>query len=162
MVSDPGAVRRVQLLPGFTVLVLTVLLFWLAITVANVLLFFFLAVLVAVYLDALAAFIAKRTKVGPGASFALAMLVTLAALAGIGALLVPPVVEQTHQLVAKLPDYTAAWKDRLAHLGEEFPGDPGARHAGQSSTDRFRGTRSGSGVRRRVAAEGLQYCARVY
>jgi predicted PurR-regulated permease PerM len=121
LVSDPGAVRRVQLLPGFTVLVLTVLLFWLAITVANVLLFFFLAVLVAVYLDALAAFIAKRTKVGPGASFALAMLVTLAALAGIGALLVPPVVEQTHQLVAKLPDYTAAWKDRLAHLGEEFP-----------------------------------------
>jgi predicted PurR-regulated permease PerM len=121
LVSDAGAVRRVQLLPGFTVALLTVLLLWLAKSVAEVLLFFFLAVLVAVYLDALAAFIARRAKLRRGPSFALAILLTFAALAGIGALLIPPVVEQTHQLVAKLPEYTAAWKDRLAHLGEQFP-----------------------------------------
>jgi predicted PurR-regulated permease PerM len=121
LVSDAGAVRRVQLLPGFTVVVLTVLLLWLAKTVADVLLFFFLAALVAVYLDALAAAIAKWTKLRPGASFTLAIVVTFAALAGIGALLVPPVVDQTHQLIANLPAYTAAWKDRLARLGEDFP-----------------------------------------
>ncbi len=116
-----GAVRRVQLLPGFTVVLLTVLLLWLAKTVADVLLFFFLAVLVAVYLDALAAFVAKRTKTGPRSAFALAVVITIAAVAGIGALLVPPVVEQTHQLVARLPEYAAAWKASLAGLGEQFP-----------------------------------------
>ncbi len=119
--ADAGAVRRVQLLPGLTGFVLTVLLLWLAGTVAEVLLFFFLAVLIAVYLDALAAFIGKRAKLGPRRAFALAIFVTFAALAGIGALLVPPVIEQTHQLIAKLPDYAEAWKDRLARLLADFP-----------------------------------------
>lgn len=119
--ADAGAVRRVQLLPGLTVFVLTVLLLWLAGTVADVLLFFFLAVLIAIYLDALAAFIRKRTKRGKRASFLLAMLVTFVALAGIGALLVPPVIEQTHQLILKLPDYANAWKDRLSRLLSDFP-----------------------------------------
>src|SRR6185312_10577672 len=119
--ADAGAVRRVKLQPGLIGVVLTVLLLWLAGKVADVLLFFFLAVLIAVYLDALAAFIAKRAKVGKRASFALAMLVTFIALAGIGALLVPPVVEQTQQLITKLPDYAVAWKDRLARMLADFP-----------------------------------------
>ncbi|HEY2848444.1 MAG TPA: AI-2E family transporter [Gemmatimonadaceae bacterium] len=119
--ADAGAVRRVRLLPGLTGVVLTVLLLWLAARVADVLLFFFLAALTAVYLDALAAFIAKRTKVKKRASFALALLVTAVVLAGIGALLVPPVVEQTHQLIAKLPDYAVAWRDRLSRLLADFP-----------------------------------------
>lgn len=114
-------VHRVRLLPGFTVVALTVLLLWLAGTVAEVLLFFFLAVLIAVYLDALAGFLAKRTGLGRRSSFALALFTTLGALAGIGALLVPPVVEQTHQLVARLPEYATAWKASLARLLDEFP-----------------------------------------
>lgn len=114
-------VRRVQLLPGLTAVVLTVLLLWLAGTVAEVLLFFFLAILIAIYLDALAAWLAARTKRGRGASFTLAIFVTIAAVVGIGALLVPPVVEQTHQLVDRLPEYAVAWKDRLARLLVEFP-----------------------------------------
>jgi predicted PurR-regulated permease PerM len=118
---DAGAVRRVKLVPGFTVAVLTVLLLWLAGTVAEVLLFFFLAVLVAVYLNALAAILEKRANVRRGPAFTLAILLTLAALAGIGALLVPPVVEQTHQLIVNLPQYAAAWKERLARLLEDFP-----------------------------------------
>jgi len=69
--ADARAVRRVQLLPGLTAVVLTVLLLWLAGTVAEVLLFFFLAILVAIYLDALAAILAARTKLGRGPSFAL-------------------------------------------------------------------------------------------
>ena len=44
---DDGAVRRVQLLPGLTAVVLLVLLIWTAGRVADVLLFFFLAVLIA-------------------------------------------------------------------------------------------------------------------
>jgi predicted PurR-regulated permease PerM len=119
--ADAGAVRRVQLLPGLTAVVLTVLLLLLAAKVAEVLLFFFLAVLIAVYLDALAAFLAKRAKLGPRRAFALAIVLTFAALAGIGALLIPPVIDQTHQLIAKLPDYANAWKDRLSRTLADFP-----------------------------------------
>ena len=118
---DADVVHRVRLLPGFTVVALTVLLLWLAGSVAEVLLFFFLAALIAVYLDALAGFLANRTKLGRKSSFALALFTTLAALAGIGALLVPPVVEQTHQLVARLPEYATAWKVSLGRLLDEFP-----------------------------------------
>jgi predicted PurR-regulated permease PerM len=103
------------------VAVLTVLLLLLARSVAEVLLFFFLAVLIAIYLDALAGFVANRTKLGRKGSFALALFATLAALAGIGALLVPPVVEQTHQLVARLPEFATAWKASLGRLLEDFP-----------------------------------------
>lgn len=119
--ADAGAVRRVQLLPGLTAVVLTVLLLWLAGTVADILLFFFLAVLIAVYLDAFSGFLVRHARLGRRTSFGLTILVTMALLAGIGALLVPPVVEQTHQLIAKLPDYAVAWKDRLSRLLADFP-----------------------------------------
>jgi predicted PurR-regulated permease PerM len=116
-----GAVRRVQLLPGLTALVLTVLALWLVARVAALLLLLFIAVLIAVYLDALNDFIAARTTLGRRSSFALSLIFTFALLAGLGALLVPPLAEQTRQLILKLPDYAIAWKDRLARLLEQFP-----------------------------------------
>lgn len=118
---NAGAVRRVQLLPGLTAVVFTVLLLWLAGRVAGLLLLLFIAVLIAVYLDALNEFIAARTKLGHRSAFALALFLTLVVLTGIAALLVPPLVEQTRQLVLKLPDYAIAWKDRLGRLPQQFP-----------------------------------------
>jgi len=116
-----GAVRRVQLLPGLTAVVFTILLLWLAGRVAGLLLLLFIAVLIAVYLDALNEFITARTKLGHRSAFALALFLTLVVLTGIAALLVPPLVEQTRQLVLKLPDYAIAWKDRLGRLPQQFP-----------------------------------------
>jgi len=118
---NAGAVRRVQLLPGLTAVVFTILLLWLAGRVAGLLLLLFIAVLIAVYLDALNEFIAARTKLGHRSAFALALFLTLVVLTGIAALLVPPLVEQTRQLVLKLPDYAIAWKNRLALLLQQFP-----------------------------------------
>ena len=118
---NAGAVRRVQLLPGLTAVVFTILLLWLAGRVAGLLLLLFIAVLIAVYLDALNEFITARTKLGHRSAFALALFLTLVVLTGIAALLVPPLVEQTRQLVLKLPDYAIAWKDRLALLLQQFP-----------------------------------------
>ncbi len=118
---NAGAVRRVQLLPGLTAVVFTILLLWLAGRVAGLLLLLFIAVLIAVYLDALNEFIAARTKLGHRSAFALALFLTLVVLTGIAALLVPPLVEQTRQLVLKLPDYAIAWKDRLGRLPQQFP-----------------------------------------
>lgn len=116
-----GAVRRVQLLPGLTAVVFTILLLWLAGRVAGLLLLLFIAVLIAVYLDALNEFITARTKLGHRSAFALALFLTLVVLTGIAALLVPPLVEQTRQLILKLPDYAVAWKDRLGRLPQQFP-----------------------------------------
>lgn len=113
--------RRVRLLPGLAVVVLTVLLLWLAGRVAEVLLFLFISVLIAVYLEALTTFLVERLHVGHRAAFALGLLVTLAALAAIGALVFPPLAEQTRQLVAKLPDYAVAWKDRFGRLLDDVP-----------------------------------------
>ena len=118
---NAGAVRRVQLLPGLTAVVFTILLLWLAGRVAGLLLLLFIAVLIAVYLDALNEFIAARTKLGHRSAFALALFLTLVVLTGIAALLVPPLVEQTRQLVLRLPDYAIAWKGRLALLLQQFP-----------------------------------------
>jgi predicted PurR-regulated permease PerM len=119
--ADGGAVRRVHLAPGFTAVVLTVLLVWFAGRVSEVLLFLFVSVLIAVYLDALTGFLVKRTHLGHRSAFALALFVTLAAIAGIGALVVPPLVEQTRQLILRLPDYAVAWKDRFGRMLEDFP-----------------------------------------
>jgi len=118
---NAGPVRRVQLLPGLTAVVFTILLLWLAGRVAGLLLLLFIAVLIAVYLDALNEFITARTKLGHRSAFALALFLTLVVLTGIAALLVPPLVEQTRQLVLKLPDYAIAWKDRLGRLPQQFP-----------------------------------------
>src|ERR1019366_5788973 len=54
-------------------------------------------------------------------AFALAVLITLLALYGVGSLLVPAVVEQTRQLVAKLPEQAGAWQRRLSALVVAFP-----------------------------------------
>jgi predicted PurR-regulated permease PerM len=114
-------VRLVQLAPGLTGVVLLVLLLWLARNVVDILLLFFLAVLLAVFLDALRDAIRVRLKLGERAAFALAVFIALLVLYAVGSLLVPAVVEQTRQLVAKLPEHAAAWQRWLSALVERFP-----------------------------------------
>lgn len=114
-------VRLVQLTPGLAGVVLLVLLLWLARNVVGILLLFFLAVLLAVFLDALRGAIKARLKLGERAAFALAVLITMLVLYAVGALLVPAVIEQTQQLIAKLPAHARAWQARLSALVERFP-----------------------------------------
>lgn len=116
-----AAFRRVQLTPGFLAVVLTVLLLWLAGTVARVLVLPFVAVLIAAYLAAVTDALVARTRLARRWAFALAVALTVVAVAGITALLVPPVVDQTRQLVARLPDYVVAWRGWVRHMIERFP-----------------------------------------
>jgi predicted PurR-regulated permease PerM len=117
-----SAVRRAWVLPGFAAILVTVLLLWLAGTVADILLLLFLGLLLAVYLSAVTDVLVARTGVPRGAAFAVAVLASLAALAGIGALLIPPVVEQTRELVTVLPQMVAEWERRLEGLLAGVPG----------------------------------------
>jgi len=116
------AVRRVWILPGFTAILVTVLLLWLAGTVADLLLLLFLGILLAVYLSAVTDVLVARTRLPRGAAFAVSIIITVAALVGIGLLLVPPVIEQTRQLIAVLPELVAKWEAGLERVLARVPG----------------------------------------
>ena len=118
---DP-AVRKVWILPGFAAILVTVLLIWLAGTVADLLLLLFLGILLAVYLSAVTDLLVARTRMPRGAAFALAIFGSLAVLVGIGALLIPPVVEQTRQLITVLPEVVSEWERGLERLLARIPG----------------------------------------
>lgn len=100
---------------------ITIALLWLARGIAPLLLLFFLSVLLAVYLNALTSFLTGRTRLGPRWAFAVALFLSLLLLYGIGALLVPPLVEQTRQLIARLPELAKGWQLRLGLLVQRFP-----------------------------------------
>ncbi len=118
------AVRRVWILPGFTAILVTVLLLWLAGTVADLLLLLFLGILLAVYLSAVTDVLVARTGLPRGAAFALAVLFSVAALVGIGFLLIPPVIEQTRELIGVLPQLVTTWEAGLERIAARIPGVP--------------------------------------
>ncbi len=117
-----SAVRRVWVLPGFTAILVTVLLLWLAGTVADLLILLFLGLLLAVYLGAVTDVVEARTRLPRPAALVIAVVGTLAVIVAIGALLVPPVVEQTRELVRVLPDLVIEWERRLELLLLRIPG----------------------------------------
>ena len=121
MGTSAGVFRRVQLMPGLAVVVLTVLLLWLAGTIADVLLLLFISVLLAVYLSAVTDVIGRRFGLARGWAFVAALTFSLAALVALGVLLVPPVVDQTRQLITKLPDYARAWTSWFNQLVANYP-----------------------------------------
>ena len=104
------AFRQFRVGPVLAATVFTVLLLWLGGTVANLLLLLFLAVLVSLYLSAVADWITRRARVPRQWSFLAAVILTFAALGGLIALLVPPIIEQTRQLIQVLPSMISSWE----------------------------------------------------
>ncbi len=121
MTADP-AVRRVWILPGLAAIIVTVLLIWLAGTVADLLLLLFLGILVAVYLSAVTDVLAANTGIPRAAAFVLSFALSVAALVGIGFLLIPPVIEQTRQLIRVLPELVPVWESGLERIAANIPG----------------------------------------
>ena len=119
--DDRAAIRLVQLAPGLAAVVLTFFLLWLARAVAPILLLLFLAILLAVYLDALRDALVARVRLTPRLAFAGAMLITLGVAAGVVMLIIPAVVEQTRALIAKLPEIAVGWEQRLSTLVDRVP-----------------------------------------
>ena len=111
-----SADSRFRFAPILAASVATVLLLWLLWKVADLLLLLFIAVLISLYLGAVTNFFIRHLSIPRGLAFAGAVLLTLGAVAGLGALLVPPVVEQTRQLIGVLPDYARACA-RLRWIG---------------------------------------------
>jgi len=114
--------RRVRFAPILTATVLTVLLLLLVKNVANVLVLLFLGILISLYLRALAGVIERRTRIPDPFAYVAALFATIAAVAILLWVLVPPVIQQTQQLFTVLPDYIAGWEAGLERWMVKYPG----------------------------------------
>src|SRR5215213_6138042 len=82
-------------------------------SVADVLLMVFVAALFSLYLGAIADFLQARTNMPRGLGLAIAMVITILLAGGIGWLVVPPVLQQTQELVSVLPQQMTTWTASL-------------------------------------------------
>ena len=76
---------------------------WFVLRVFEVVLLVFLAVLAAVYLSAITDLLEHRFRMPRWAGLVCAVAGSLAVLVGAGALILPPVIDQTQALVSALP-----------------------------------------------------------
>lgn len=116
-----AADTRFRFAPLLGATVTTVLLLWLLWKVADLLLLLFIAVLVSLYLGSVTDVLVARLRIPRALAFTATILGTLGAIFLLGALLVPPVVDQTQQLFGVLPTYVKAWQDALARLVARYP-----------------------------------------
>ena len=89
--------------------------------VVEVLVVLFLAVLCAVYLSAITDLLERRFRVARLLGLTAAVLATLAVVAGIGAIILSPVVEQTQALIAGLPQTLTNTQNVIAAWAREYP-----------------------------------------
>ena len=105
----------------FVALFVAALAIWFIIRVVEVLLLVFIAVLCAVYLSAVTDLLERRFRLKRWIGLASAVVATVAAVVGIGALLVPPVIDQTQALISGLPQTLTKIQNVLAAWAREYP-----------------------------------------
>jgi predicted PurR-regulated permease PerM len=117
----------------FVALFVAALVIWFTLRVAEVLLLVFLSILLAFYLSSITDLLERRFRMARWLGLTLAVVVTSAGLAGLAALLVPPVIDQTEALVQGLPQtltdiqgVVAAWAGKYDVLARTELGDPEA------------------------------------
>jgi predicted PurR-regulated permease PerM len=101
---------RGRFAPILAATILTVLMLWLFGTVAHVFLLLFIGILISLYLGAMTEWLEKRGRLPGRAAYATALLITIAALVLLVWLLVPPMINQTEQLIRVLPAYVTEWE----------------------------------------------------
>jgi predicted PurR-regulated permease PerM len=94
---------------------------WFVIRVVDVLLLMFLAVLLAVYISSLTDILERRLHLRRWAGLTVACVATLVVVAGLGALIFPPVVDQTQALVSGLPQTLANTQNVIAEWARRYP-----------------------------------------
>ena len=124
MIAPPAAAApqsKGRVAPILTAVVLTVLLLWLLGVAADVFLLLFIAVILSLYLGAVTDFLVNRARVPRVLAFTIALTSTLFAIVGLFWLLVPPVTEQTRQLIQVLPTYIETWESGIDNFMARFP-----------------------------------------
>jgi predicted PurR-regulated permease PerM len=117
--ARPGG--RTRIAPVLTAVILTGLLLWIGLKTAAIWLLLFTSALLALYLGAVADFVHRHTRLDRRVAFWLAVILSLGMGVGLVALLVPPVVEQTQQLIGILPSTARAAQQAIQGLVARFP-----------------------------------------
>jgi predicted PurR-regulated permease PerM len=105
----------------FVALFIGALAVWFAVRVSAVLVLILLAVLLAVFLSSFTDVLERRFSMARGLGLTLAALGSTAAVFGLGALFVPPVVVQTRALITHLPQTLAGIQAALERLATQYP-----------------------------------------
>lgn len=127
---SPGRFRFAAIL---ATTVATVLVLWLFGKAADIFLLAFIAALFSVYLSALSDGIVRRIAVSRPFALALAIVGTLAGIATLAAMLIPPVVAETQGLFRVLPSYLETWERALDRLAGSYPSLRGTIRPGENS-----------------------------
>ncbi|HEX6535899.1 MAG TPA: AI-2E family transporter [Gemmatimonadaceae bacterium] len=122
---------RFRFAPVLAGTILTVLLLLLLGRTAEIFLLLFIAVLFSLYLGAVADAIHGRTSVPRHTAVLLAVLLTLAVLAGLIWILVPPVVTQTQALLKVLPTYIVNTESAIDQIIARNPALRSVWHPGE-------------------------------
>lgn len=94
---------------------------WFLLRVVEVLLLGFLAVLLALYLGTITDLLERRARFPRWVGLIATGAGTLAIIVGIGALIVPPVIDQTQSLIAGLPQSLTDIQNVLAQWASQYP-----------------------------------------
>jgi predicted PurR-regulated permease PerM len=116
-----AAAPRVRVAPIITGVILTLLLLWMLGATADVFLLLFIAILISLYLGAVRDLLVEKAHLPPRIAFFISVFGTAAALLGLFAILLPPVVEQTRSLIVVMPQYIEAWETGIDHFVARFP-----------------------------------------
>jgi predicted PurR-regulated permease PerM len=112
---------RFRFAPILTAIVITILLVMLFGYAAGLFILLFIAILISLYLGAVADWLRDRAHFSRGVALAIAVVSTLAAIVALFWVLVPPVVDQTQALIRVLPEYIQNWERGLERLASRFP-----------------------------------------
>ena len=108
----------------YSVLIATVFVFLLLLflnRIAEVLLLFFIGVLFGVYLSAITDALQKRLAIPRVAGLLIAILITIIAGGGVIYLIVPPLLQQSQELIQAMPTLMARWEQDLIELAQRSP-----------------------------------------
>ena len=115
----PGG--RVKVAPILTGVILTLLLLWMFGATADVFLLLFVAIILSLYLGAVRDLLVEHAHLPPKLAFFISVAGSAAALIGLFAILLPPVVEQTRALIVVMPQYIETWETGIDHFVARFP-----------------------------------------
>ncbi len=116
--SDTSGRGWFRVVLGAVAVVLLLVFAWKA---SELLILFFIAVLLAVYLSALTDWFQRRLRMPRSLGIASGVVLTVVAFWGVGFLLVPPLTAQVGELLSVLPRRLMIWEADLVRLAESYP-----------------------------------------
>ncbi|MBI4540253.1 MAG: AI-2E family transporter [Gemmatimonadetes bacterium] len=119
MVGAPTPMSAASRIQGILVTgIATILVIYFAYSIAEILLLLFISVLFSLYLGMLTDFFQLRMGMPRALGLAEALVVTVLGVVAVGWLIVPPVAQETQELLRALPAQLERWEKQLLRLAE--------------------------------------------